>query len=491
MRFKEGMCYTEPNEFPEQMVGKGQIWMWKRLGCAMLLMCGLAVCGASCAESLTPAQAAMWNMGFGAQQIEPDASGNQPLYIAGYNNGWEITGVLDACEARAVWLDAGGEGALFIGVDCIALASGTAEQIRESLADIPGCAAINVYATHTHAGPDTLGLWGPIGTDGKNQSYMDALVRAAEAAARAAAADRRPGTLHFGQIQTQNMYRDSRLPEVYDDWLYQLRFSPSDGSAGIRWFFYGAHAESLRGDNTLLSRDFPGLLCDGVTRETGDRTLFAPGPIGGLIMTKAFVEDTSRFAVENLTITAEKLLQYALAIAPETERTLAPELAFSRQSFVVPLDNPAFLMYKQLGILNNQAVEAESATGYGVQTELSVWKLGELAMTLIPGEIFPELVSGSAYGDANPSGVNPRPLAQIAQENGLSEMLIIGLANDELGYIVPPSDFLLNKENPYLDRTMDSKGEDHYEETNSVGPDCAALVAAAFETAVKELQRLP
>lgn len=465
--------------------------MWKRLGWTMCLLAGLAVCGSACGETLTSLEKPVWNMGFGAQKIELKDTSDQPLYIAGYNNGWEITGVLDACEARAVWLDAGGEGALFIGVDCIALASGTVEQIREGLADLPGCASINVYATHTHAGPDTLGLWGPIGADGKNQKYMDELVQAAQKAAREAAADRRSGTLHFGQIRTENMYRDSRLPEVYDDLLYQLRFAPADGTAGIRWFFYGAHAESLRGDNTLLSRDFPGLLCDGVARETGDRTLFAPGPIGGLIMTKAFVEDTSRFAVENLTITAEKLIRYALAITPETERSLAPQLAFSRQNFVVPLDNPAFLMYKQLGILHNQAVEAASATGYGVQTELSVWKLGDLALTLIPGEIFPELVSGSAYGDANPSGVNPRPLAQIAQENGLSEMIIMGLANDELGYIVPPSDFLLNEENPYLEKTMDSKGENHYEETNSVGPECAACVAAAFEAAVKELQSIP
>ena len=66
-------------------------------------------------------------------------------------------------------------------------------------------------------------------------------------------------------------------------------------------------------------------------------------------------------------------------------------------------------------------------------------------------------------------------------------MLIVGLANDELGYIVPPSDFLVNEQRPYLDRTMDARGEDHYEETNSVGPACAACVASAFEAALSQL----
>lgn len=431
-----------------------------------------------------------WHAGFGRQPIIPDKNSPQPLYIAGYNSGWEATGVLDPCEARAVWLDTGAQGVLIIGVDCVALDSGTVARIREALQDLPNCAAVHVYATHTHAGPDTLGLWGPTGINGKNDAYMESLIQAAAEAGRAAAADRRPGTLHYGWVQTENMYRDSRLPEVYDANLYHLRFAPEDGSAGVRMFFYGAHAESLRGDNTLLSRDFPGLLCDEVTQTTGDRTMFFPGAIGGLIMTKAFVPDTGRQAIENLRITADKLISYALSITPEKEQTILPDLSIATETFVIPLDNPAFLLYKTLGILNNKAVPAQSATGYAVETELSVLMLGDLAVAMIPGEIFPELVSGAAYGDANPQGVNPRPLCEMAQENGIATLLIAGLVNDEIGYIVPPSDFLLNETLPYIEKTMDYKGENHYEETNSVGPLCAQAIADVFERAVQQLNRL-
>lgn len=456
---------------------------------AVLLICMcVIVSGIACADILPAAEGNAWYVGFGRQQIIPDESSDQPLYIAGYNNGWEISGVLDYCEARAVWLDTGSQGVLLIGIDCIALDSGTVAQIRDSLSDLPDCAAINVYATHTHAGPDTLGLWGPVGVNGKNDDYMAALIKAAEKAGREAAADRRAGSLSFGQIQTNDMYRDSRYPDVYDANLYHLRFSPEDGSAGIRLFFYGAHAEALRGDNRLLSRDFPGLLCDAVTHHTGDRTMFFPGAIGGLIMTRAFVKDTGLQAVENLQITADQLIAYAMSITPEKERPLSPSMASSRQFFTVPLDNPAFLLYKFLGILGNNAVPAQSATGYAVKTELSVLMLDELAVVLIPGELFPELVTGSAYGQANPSGVNPRPLLEIAETQGIDSMIIVGLANDEVGYIVPPSDFLLHEELPYLSKTMDYKEENHYEETNSVGPQCAHAIADAFEAAVQALQ---
>lgn len=438
------------------------------------------------AEIVLSTENGSWSFGFGRRQILPDENSEQPLYIAGYNSAMEISGVLDYCEARALWLDAGGEGVLLIAVDCVALDSATVAEIRGRLADISDCASVNVISSHTHAGADTLGLWGPMGISGKNDDYMNALITAAAEAGREASENRQACSLRFGLAKTVDMYRDSRIPDVFDANLYQLRVIPDDGGPGVRLYIYGAHAESLRGDNSLLSRDFPGVLCDRMTEITGDNTMFMPGPIGGLIMTKEF-RSTDIDAVRNLTVTADKLIDYAQSITPETEQALAPEIALSRQEFIVPLDNTAFLLYRFLGIIGSNAVPFESATGYGVKSELSVLTLGDIALALIPGEIFPELVTGEAYGDANPSGVNPRPLKEIAEENGLSGLIVAGLANDELGYIVPPSDFLLNEKLPYLEKTMDYKGENHYEETNSVGPECANVIAEAFEAAAKAL----
>lgn len=428
-----------------------------------------------------------WNFGFGRRQIIPDEESTEPLYIAGYNNGVEITAVLDYCEARAVWLDTGKEGVLLIGIDCVALDSGMVHKIRDSLKDLPNCASVNVYSTHTHAGIDTLGMWGPIGIDGKNDAYMEKLIQAAEEAGREAAENRTTGNLYFGQVKTEEMLYDSRIPEVFDENMYQLRFEADDSSKGLRLYFYGAHAESLRGSNKRLSRDFPGMLCDKVTEATGDNTMFFPGAIGGLIMTEEF-RDTSMFAAENMEMTADKLVEYALSIDEETEQKLTSSLALSHTKFVVPMDNIAFWLYKYLGILNNKTASADSATGYGAETEMAVLMLDNLAITLIPGEIFPELVLGGEYGDVSPENENPESLRQIAAKYGIEKMLVIGLANDEIGYIVPPSDFLVNESMPYIERTMDYKGEDHYEETNSIGKECANVIAETFETLVKSLR---
>lgn len=458
-----------------------------RIALLVLLLLTALIC-TGCGEQPEQAQLLLdtegdrWYCGFGLEQIEL-AENEEPLYIAGYNNGVEISNVLDLCQARAVWLDTGGDGVLLIGIDCVALDSGTVAKIRESLSDLPGCASIQIYATHTHAGVDTLGLWGPVAIDGKNSGYQENLLKAAEAAGREAYANREPGSLHYGYARTERVCQDSRNPQVFDSNLYQLRFCPDRGGAGLRMYFYGAHAEALRGANRRLSRDFPGQLCDGVTEATGDNTIFFPGAIGGLIMTRTFAAGAENGLNTALSLerTGEELVKYALSI--KQERKLAPELKVSRTEFTVALDNPVFLLYRLLGILDNRAVKADSATGYGVRTELSLLMLGDLGVSLLPGEIFPELVYG---GTLEPS-LDPKPLAEIAAEYGVEDLLVVGLANDEIGYIVPPSDFLVNEKLPYLDRIQDEKGEDHYEETNSVGPGCAGAVAEAFEKALKAI----
>ena len=125
--------------------------------------------------------------------------------------------------------------------------------------------------------------------------------------------------------------------------------------------------------------------------------------------------------------------------------------------------------------------------GYMVETELTVLLLDDVALALLPGEIFPELVLGGSYGNASPQQENPTPLRQIAAAYGVEKLLVVGLADDEVGYIVPPSDFLVNPDWPYFDKIVDSTGENHYEETNSVGPQCAVRIADAFTAALHAL----
>ena len=443
----------------------------KKILAILLAALLLLLCGCAAANPQTPA----WQAGFGCVTLELPQNSREPLYIAGYHTGWEITGVLDPQQARALWLSDGNTSILLISVDCVALGSETVQTIREKLSDFcrrTGCDSVNVVATHTHAGVDTLGLWGPVGIDGKNSAFMDILIDGAVAAAEAAYADRCQGALSYSLTKTAGLQEDSRDPQVYDENLYQLFFTPADdGHNGIRLLSFAAHAEALRGDNTLVSRDYPGAVCDMISKKTGEDVLFLPGAIGGLIMTPEFTQ--GKFdAQENLLLTAEAITACALSAGEGSP--LLPDLKYAQVQWETPLDNTIFRYYKFLGILQNDVRQSLAGTYY-LQTELTVIGIGDLTLALLPGEIFPELVSGT--GDP----ADPEGLRQIAGRYGLEELMVIGLANDEIGYIVPPSDFSLDEELPYF---REAEG-DHYEETNSLGPVCAEDLAEAFEKACK------
>jgi hypothetical protein len=106
-------------------------------------------------------------------------------------------------------------------------------------------------------------------------------------------------------------------------------------------------------------------------------------------------------------------------------------------------------------------------------------QLGPVRMLSLPGEVLPENVIGGYDGAytapggvlIDPENENPPDLTKapagpyLLDELGGDPSWIIGLGNDEIGYIVPPYNFELAGA-AYLDEAPG----DHYEETNSLGP---------------------
>ena len=196
-----------------------------KIFCGLLAALGLigsAGCGAEkiAVPGSSDGEGESWTVGFGCSDIAvPDSS---PLYIAGYASDREIEDIRDLMQARAVWIQAGEGKVLLVAVDCIGLAVGTIEKIRASLADFTketGCDSIHVLSVHTHAGLDTLGLWGKPLRDGKNPDLMENLISAATKAAWNAYADKTDGKISFGFAETENMQRDSRNPVVTTEHL--------------------------------------------------------------------------------------------------------------------------------------------------------------------------------------------------------------------------------------------------------------------------------
>ena len=141
----------------------------------------------------------------------------------------------------------------------------------------------------------------------------------------------------------------------------------------------------------------------------------------------------------------------------------------------LPLYNKVFLLAGYLGILDRGYVRWRT-----LRSEVALITLGEASIACIPGEIYPEIVNGGIEqapgGDFPVAPVEVPPVRQLMPGH---IKFVFGLANDEVGYIIPKSEW--DEKPPYL------YGASHapYGEINSVGPETAGRVHAALKELCK------
>lgn len=437
---------------------------------------------------LKEAKSEYFTAGFGKAVMLPDDIKTKKYYIAGYGENNPAKGVIDPQYAHALWLDdnSGNGGHLFVSLDIVGLLNKDVNALKRALGEfteITGCKTITIMSTHNHAGIDTMGIWGKLPRTGKDRKFMTILFNAVITAASEAYRDRRAGRLYHGTIEVPDMQEDIRTPVVYSKTLTRLRFVPDDGTREIYFLNFASHSESLQGCNSLVSADFPCYLREKIRNETGAETIYGVGAIGGMISME--IEDENRLRKENRLLESTrnigyKLASYALAI--ENEKELKPRISHIKQEFYIPVENPVLTIACQLGLLNADAYKIPYSDKKALKSELNYYEIDSLKILMIPCELFPELAYGGYLSEEEsaeglPAEINPTPLVEIADDENL---LIFGLANDELGYVLPPNDFMLNEDAPYLDKAIDRFGRRHYEETNSMGPETAAIIADNF-----------
>ena len=431
-----------------------------------------------------------YTVGFGKATVFPTDFMKKTYYVAGYGENNPATGYLDEPHAHAVWIDDNsGRGAvLLITIDTVGLLNADVNGIRAELADFmhtTDCRSVNIMSTHNHASIDTMGTWGPLPFTGRDKEYMKYFYAQVKKAAIAAYKDRRDGTLYLGSIEVPDMQEDIRTPIVYSKQLTRFRFAPKDGTRETWLLNFASHSESLQGCNSRVSADFPGYMREAIRRETGAETAYFVGAIGGMISMDIPNEQEIREAggdfAENTRQIGEKLAGYAMAI--DKEKKLTPCINLLRQEFYFDADNTMLMTAKFAHILKAKGYYREGTSmGLALKSEMTLLEIGCQKILLLPCELFPELAYGGyldSYESASGYGaeVNPKPLLEIADD---PNMLIFGLANDEVGYVVPFNDFLLHPDAAYFEATRDRHDRRHYEETNSLGPKTGATIAEVF-----------
>jgi hypothetical protein len=434
-------------------------------------------------------------VGFARVNITPDvADPTRPVYVAGFGQNRLATGVHDDLWALACVIDDGHHRLGIASLDAIGLFHEVVLEIRRRLRPEAGIDYAIVCTTHNHNTPDLMGLWGPHPLkSGVDPAYLERVIAATARALGEAAAALEPAQVAFHEIPlpTEGLIADTRKPIVFDPDLRVMHFSrPPNGDTIGSLVTWANHPETPWSRNTEITSDFCGYLRDALEHGVeidgrpalpgvGGIHLFINGAVGGLMTTHPSVTVTNPFtgiALKEPSHEKTQALGWQLAarIAPvlavPAAGTDQTPITIRAQTLEVPLDNWAFLLAPVLGL-----IDRGHSSWMKMRTEVALVTFGEASIACVPGEIYPELVNGGIErapgGDFDCDPVEVPPLRELMPGR---VKFVFGLANDEIGYIIPKSHW--DRQPPYLYGS--EKGV--YGEINSVGPDCAPILHSAF-----------
>jgi hypothetical protein len=251
-------------------------------------------------------------------------------------------------------------------------------------------------------------------------------------------------------MRVSGVAKNSRDPDILDEELTCLQFRQAETEEPLATLLiFPCHPEVLWRDNVYVTSDYPGYLRRAVERATGAPCLFFPGALGGMMTPD--VPAHSFMEAERMGTT---LAEAALGALARAETVPVETLSHAAKVYDVPLTNILFKLARWLSLFPRDVITNNTS----VTTEANRVTIGPVQLVTGPGEVLPKL--------------GLRIKAQLHKAGALVAGFI-GLANDELGYILPEEDFVYPG-NPF------SPG-DHYEETMSVGPEAGPRLMTALE----------
>jgi hypothetical protein len=214
--------------------------------------------------------------------------------------------------------------------------------------------------------------------------------------------------------------------------------------------------------------------------------VFLVGSIGGLMTPLGLrLEDAGgkpvpadSFALARAV--GERAADAAIAALEAGTPSASDVLDHRRAEVFVPLENRLFRLAALLGVLPREVFSkgrpATRLFGEDIRTEVGYLRVGDVEALLVPGEIYPELVIGGIEDPQDPGADFPGAPRETPLFSMLSApyRMVVGLANDEIGYVIPRSQWDAKAPFAY------GRAEDQYGEVNSVGPSAAPRLAEAF-----------
>lgn len=468
--------------------------------CALLLLlvvglafCALPVTGASIGRSKKKLMA-----GAAKVIITPTVNVEDPYAHPVWMGGWGrrvAVGVHDELYARCVvvrsYNTVNGKGVTiaFVAVDLVGLFYTDVQEIRAIVSSSLEIDHIIVASTHNHEGPDTLGLWGPDDfTSGVDPEYMAFVKLQVVDCIKTAVQGMEEAVLEVAHTTVPGIMVNGRDPGlVYPD-LVVMRFVGGGKKTISTLLNFAGHPEVLDGPpyNYLISADYLAYVYRYIEDRLGGVAVFFNGALGGMITPDVDGVfdgvETPGLPVNRTFEMAEeigsRLASAAVDALGSAEVCKNTNIIFEKATIDIPLENfnfrllmsqpfPAILsrdLYTN-GELDTSSMDISGwfglppgtmmmPLGEDLRTEVNVVKIGYIEIVTVPGELLPKLGH------------------QLTEMMTGKYNVIIGLGNDELGYIIPFEDWDPAK----------------YEESMSVGRETGPIILGALQALIEEVE---
>jgi hypothetical protein len=391
-------------------------------------------------------------VGYAQNIITPSL--DKPVYLAGFENNRRAETIHDDLYIRALAVQNEKSTLVMVALDLIGFFREDVYEVIETLKVSETFRVLSpkvvIASVHPHHGPDTMGLWGPDDkTSGVDEEYISMVKEKTSKAILASLSDLKPAVFKATSVHVPGLAKNARNPEILDDELTLAQFTDVTvtSQVTVTLMNFPCHPEVLWMKNPHITADYVGYLRNEVEKQTGAPCIFFAGGLGGMMS-----PDVKDHSFEEAEFMGKKLAEEGIGALKAVNSNQLSVISLERKEIKIKLTN---ILYK-LAFMRKLLPDARDKKGY-VHTEVNLIKIGDLWLATIPGELLPKL------------GLK---LKAHLLESGAGVAGIIGLANDELGYILPVEDFKYPW-NPF-------KPGKHYEETNSIGKGVATAVMSGL-----------
>lgn len=393
--------------------------MTRRTACTTLVALGLAACAGVFQHPREPVPARYartsavvgeLRVGSAERDVTPAVGG----YLAGFNLARTSTRVVSPLKVRALVIENEQRRVAIVGIDNLGVMREDVDWIKQ------GCTGfangdVFVCASHTHAGPDLIGLWGfYFLSSGRDRAYLAAVRRAAADAVAAALAQAAPARFRLGQalLPPHGLVKNANRVGVFDRRVTVLQATAIDDDRPLGTLLHLAcHPEVLPRRNTAISADFVGALCDAWRERGHGQAVFVNGALGAMISPEGQSRDEAgvlAFGARACDL-AEQALRDAAPLPVDT-------LEVRRVDVYLPLVSVGFRLGRLTTTLQRELYDghARSTVGY--------LRLGAFEAVAVPGELEPVLAG------------------QVRAELARPQLVVFGLCDDEVGYLLREQD---------------------------------------------------